>query len=176
MKAVSIVLAIGTAIILGALINLGIAAFYPAPQSPTYPNYPVEPAIAPCAKGDMQCLQENSTTQAQYQAQQNAYNAAEQSYEDAMSHYNRNVFIIANILGIIIFLIGFFIVLYVDLASQGVPIGIMIAGLWSIIYGYGRGWGSIDDKLKFVVGLIVAVIVIGGSMWLIQHRAKHNRA
>jgi len=33
---------------------------------------------------------------------------------------------------------------------MGAPIGIMLAGLWGILYGYGRGWGSIDDQLKFL--------------------------
>jgi hydrogenase/urease accessory protein HupE len=52
------------------------------------------------------------------------------------------------------------------------PIGIMIAGLWSIMYGYARGWGSVDDQLKFFIGLVIAALVIGGSMWLIERHAK----
>jgi heme/copper-type cytochrome/quinol oxidase subunit 4 len=175
MKAVSIVLAIGTAIILGALINLGIAAFYPAPQYPAYPIYPVEPAAAPCPSNDVKCIQTNASSTATYQAQQDAYNQANQAYQDASSIYNRNLFVIANVIGIIVFLLGFFLVLYGGLASQGVPIGIMVAGLWSIIYGYARSWGSIDDKMKFIVGLVIAAIVIGGSMWLMQRHAKSGK-
>jgi heme/copper-type cytochrome/quinol oxidase subunit 4 len=172
MKIVNIVLAIGTAIILGALINLGIAAFYPAPQYPNPVPYPASPAVLPCPSADTQCFTENSSTEAQYQAQMDAYNAQVQAADDAMNVYNTNVFIIANVLGIIIFLVGFLVVLYAALASQGVPIGIMIAGLWSIIYGYGRGWGSVDDQLKFFIGLVIALIVIGGSMWLMQKHAQ----
>lgn len=167
MKIVNVVLAIGTLIILGALITLGIKAFYPEPIPPTYPNYPVAPA--PCAASDTQCTNAQNT---EYQAQQTQYQQADQVYEDQMAVYDRNVFILANVIGIIVFVIGFFIVLYAGLASQGVPVGIMMAGLWGIIYGYGRGWGSIDDRLKFFVGLVVAVLVIGGSMWLMQRREK----
>ena len=43
MKVVNFVLGLGTAIILAALITLGIKAFYPEPVAPTYPN------IAPSA-------------------------------------------------------------------------------------------------------------------------------
>jgi len=59
-----------------------------------------------------------------------------------------------------------------SIVAQSVPIGIMIAGLWSIIYGYMRGWGSTNDQLKFFVGLVIAALVIGGSIWLIERYQK----
>lgn len=172
MKIVNVILSIGTLIIVGALIALGIAAFYPAPQYPNSPSYPMEPV--PCASGDVQCLKNNSTSIAQYNQQTQEFQAAQDNYNNEIKIYDRNLFIIANIVGIIVFVVGFFLVLYAKLADQGVPIGIMMAGLWSVIYGYGRGWGSIDDRLKFVVGLIVAIIILGGSVWLMQRRAKRG--
>jgi len=172
MKIVNIVLGIATAVILGALIALGIAAFYPEPVAPTYPAYPPSAPVAPCASGDSQCLQQNQQIEAQQQAAQDQFNAQEQAYEDAMQVYNRNLFIIANVIGVIIFAIGFWLIFGATVSSLGVPIGMMLAGLWSIVYGYARGWGSIDDQLKFFVRLVIAVLVIGGSMWLMQRREK----
>jgi len=64
--------------------------------------------------------------------------------------YNKNVFIAANIIGILIFIIGFFIVLYTTIADQGAPIGICLPDCGAFSNGYGRGWGSIDDQLKFL--------------------------
>jgi heme/copper-type cytochrome/quinol oxidase subunit 4 len=110
----------------------------------------------------------------QQQTAQDQYNNAETAYESAISVYNKNLFIIANIVGIIFFALGFWLVFGVTLASNAVPAGIMIAGLWSIMYGYMRGWGSVDDQLKFFVGLVIAVLVIGGSMWLIQRYQKNH--
>jgi hypothetical protein len=168
MKVVNVVLGIATAIILGALINLGIKAFYPEPIAPTYPdNYPV--AATPCASNDTKCQVQQTTIANQQQA---IYQEQDQAYETQMQIYDRNLFIIANIIGILIFAIGFWLIFGAIVTSQGVPIGIMLAGLWSIIYGYARGWGSIDDQLKFFVGLIIAIIVIGGSMWLMQRYQK----
>lgn len=171
MKIVNIILGIATAIILGALINLGIAAFYPAPVAPTFSNTPV---AAPCpgtmALGTTQ--QCNQQIQAQQQAAQNEFNTEQTAYENQMSIYDKNLFIIANIVGVIVFAVGFWLVFATALASQSVPIGMMLAGLWGIIYGYARGWGSIDDQLKFFVGLVLAAIVLGGSMWLLQRRQK----
>jgi Flp pilus assembly protein TadB len=176
MKIVNFVLGLGTAFILAALITLGIKAFYPEPVAPTYPNIPPSVPVAPCASADIQCQQNNAQLEAQSQAQQTAaqdqFNQQEDGYTTAMQMYDRNLFIIANIVGIVVFAIGFWMLFATAVAAQSVPIGIMIAGLWSIIYGYGRGWGSVGDQLKFFIGLIIAVLVIGGSMWLIQRYAK----
>lgn len=166
MKMVNFVLGLATAIILAALIGLGIAAFYPAPVGPTYPN---APAVT-CAPSDTACI---SLQDEQQQAAQNTFNQEETAYESAMSVHDRNLFIIANIIGIIVFAVGFWLVFGgFALASQSVPVGIMLAGLWSIMYGYVRGWGSVDDQLKFFIGLVIGVLVIGGSMWLVQRHQK----
>lgn len=175
MKIVNIILGLGTAIILGALINLGIRAFYPEPVAPDY-GAMVAPVAAPypgpCAAGDKACAASVNAYNAEQQQQQAAFNAKQQEYQDATNLYNRNVFIIANVVGIVVFITGFWLVFVTALATQSVPIGIMTAGLWGIIYGYARGWGSIDDRLKFFVGLVVAALVIGGSVWLIQRYQK----
>jgi len=177
MKVVNFVLGLATAIILGALINLGIAAFYPAPVAPSYPNTTVVAPIVPCASADTACMQNNTKIEAQQQGAQDQYNNAETAYENALGVYNRNLFIIANIVGIIVFAVGFWLIFGAwgaALASYAVPIGMMLAGLWSIIYGYARGWGSVDDQLKFFIGLVIAVLMIGGSMWLIERYQKNR--
>ncbi len=167
MKVVNFVLGLATAVILAALINLGIKAFYPEPVAPTYPNYPA--AAAPCAINDIQCQKGQADISNQQQA---TFNRQEQAYTDQMKVYNKNLFIIANIIGIVVFAIGFWLIFGVALASYAVPVGIMLAGVWSIMYGYARGWGSIDDQLKFFIGLVIAVLVIGGSAWLMQRYQK----
>jgi hypothetical protein len=172
MKVVNFVLGLATAVILAALITLGIAAFYPAPVAPSYPNTAVVAPVAPCPSNDTACFSNNTKIEAQQQAAQDQYNNAETAYESAMGVYNRNLFIIANIIGIVMFAVGFWLVFGVALASNAVPVGIMLAGLWSVVYGYARGWGSVDDQLKFFIGLVIAVLIIGGSMWLIQRHQK----
>jgi heme/copper-type cytochrome/quinol oxidase subunit 4 len=176
MKIVNFVLGLATAVILGALINLGIAAFYPAPVAPSYPNTAVVAPVAPCPSADTACMQNNAKIEVQQQAAQDQYNNAETAYENATSVYDRNIFIIANIIGIVVFAIGFWLIFGITLASNAVPVGIMLAGLWSIIYGYARGWGSVDDQLKFFIGLVIAVLIIGGSMWLIQRYQNNHSA
>ncbi len=172
MKIVNLVLGLGTVIIVGALITLGIKAFYPEPISPMYPNAPVAYPVQPCATSDVSCQKiQSAATQAQ-QAAQDQFNAAQTAYENQMQVYNRNLFIIANIIGILVFALGFWLIFGTALAAQSVPIGIMAAGLWGIIYGYMRGWDSINDQLKFFIGLVIAVMVLGGSMWLMERKKK----
>ena len=176
MKIVNIILGLAAAIILGALINLGIKAFYPEPVSPQYPNMAV-PAYPtqPCATADVACQKTQSETIKIQQVQQDKFNVDQQAYQDAMKVYNKNLFIVANIIGIIVFAIGFLMVIFaIGIAARGVPIGVMLAGLWSILYGYGRGWDSINDQLKFFVGLVIALLILGGSMWLLERHARRE--
>jgi len=175
MKVVNFVLGLAAAVILAALIALGIAAFYPAPVEPAYPTTAVVAPVVPCPSNDTACAANDAKIEAQQQASQDQYNSAETAYTNAMQVYDKNLFIIANIVGIIVFAAGFWLIFGgIALASNAVPVGMMLAGLWSIVYGYVRGWGSVDDQLKFFIGLVIAVLVIGGSMWLMQRYQKNH--
>ncbi|MDR3582268.1 MAG: hypothetical protein P4L67_03265, partial [Candidatus Pacebacteria bacterium] len=81
MKAINIVMGLATAIILGALINLGIKAFYPEPVSPNYVSYPAMATVVPCASNDTACMQANKQADLQQQAAQTQFNQQEQAYE-----------------------------------------------------------------------------------------------
>ncbi|MDP2598958.1 MAG: hypothetical protein Q8P49_03955 [Candidatus Liptonbacteria bacterium] len=178
MKIVNIILGLGTAIIVGALINLGIRAFYPEPQMPSYnirTKAMVAPYPTPCAAGDKECVTKNDAYNLDQRKQQSLMQGEQQAYEARMRVYNSNLFIIANVAGIAIFIVGFWLLFSTTIAAQSVPIGIMMSGLYGIIYGYARGWGSTNDQLKFFVGLLVAALVIGGSIWLIDRYHKKRK-
>lgn len=177
MKIVNVILGLGAAIIVGALINLGIKAFHPQPASPDY-SYP---KIAPmpygefnCDKADAKCITDRDAYYKNEQVRQDEFQKAQKEYDAKMGVYNRDVFVIANIVGIAVFIVGFWLLFATAIVSESVPIGIMIAGLYGIIYGYAIGWNSTDDRLKFFVGLAVAVLVIGGSIWLMQRYGKKS--
>jgi heme/copper-type cytochrome/quinol oxidase subunit 4 len=178
MKIVNIILGIGTAVILGALINLGIRAFHPGPVGPDYSRVVTAavamPSAEPCATGDKACYAKIDALNQEQQKQQDEFNKEQQQYEDLLKVYDRDVFIIANIAGIVIFVAGFWLLFATEVAAQSVPIGVMIAGLYGIIYGYAVGWGSTNDQLKFFIGLAIAVLVIGGSMWLMKRYQKNS--
>ena len=89
-----------------------------------------------------------------------------------MKVYNLNYFIIANVVGLLVFIGCFLLLFKASVPAQSIPIGGMVAGFLSILSGYLYGWYSVDDRLKFFIGLIIAAILIGGSMWLVQRYAK----
>ncbi|HUZ93066.1 MAG TPA: hypothetical protein VNG29_03685 [Candidatus Paceibacterota bacterium] len=174
MKIVNFILGLGTAIIIGALIQLGIQAFNPAPVPPQYPNYPVAVPYVNCTPSDAQCIAQQKTANEAQQAAQSRYNTAQDAYTVAMKIYGYYAFVAANVAGIAVFVFGFWLLFATALTARSVPIGIMVSGLYAIIYGYARGWGSVGDQPKFFVGLVIAAIVIGGSMWLMQRHAKEE--
>ncbi|MEA3515090.1 MAG: hypothetical protein U9R34_06425 [Nanoarchaeota archaeon] len=76
-------------------------------------------------------------------------------YEDGNETYNRDVFIIAAIIGLITMLIGGFI-----LKHESVSPGVMGGGLITIIYGVIRYWEYAGDKLRVIIlGIILAMLI-----------------
>lgn len=175
MKTINVVIGIATAIIVGSLIVLGIRAFHPAPEAPEYPSFvKFTPYVEECVAGDKECITKRNEANREQQIIQAEYDKKFQEWTETMKIYNRDVFLIANIIGILVFIGGFLIVFKTKIGSHGAPIGMMLAGLWGIFYGYMRGWDSTDDQLKFFVGLVIAVLVIGGSMWLLERYRKSH--
>src|SRR5258708_904958 len=107
MKIIHIILGLGTAIIVGALINLGIKAFHPEPISPYENYYPKAPMMAPpdlpCAKDDTACIAKRDAYYGEQQKENDLQQAKQQDYDNAMRAYNSDLFIIANLAGIAVF-------------------------------------------------------------------------
>jgi len=162
MKIINTALGIGTAFVVSCLVALGIAAFYPSPTMPTMDAL-AEAAYTQCAANDAACMAARAQARQQEDAKQ-------QTYRDHSRLYARNFFYIANCLGVLVFVAGMLLVLGGRLAGAGIPVGLMFAGFWIMLYGYGRGWAGIGTKTMFFIGLLLAFVVLGGSGWLLQRR------
>jgi len=177
----NVLLGLATVVIVVSLINLGIKAFHPEPERPEYPigtrfSGPYSGSLT-CESGDQKCLEIRNqylADDAEARAAQEEFDRNQRAYEEAMRLYNRDYFVAANVVGILIFILGFFLLFRTALASQGMMIGIMMAGLAAVIEGYARGWNSTNDQLKFFVGLVIAILIIGGSTWLMQRYFKQR--
>ena len=162
-KIINVALGIGTAFVISSLVALGIAAFYPSPTMPSAGDLVVEASYTQCAANDAACIAARTQARKKEDAQQKAY-------RDNSRLYGRNFFYIANLLGALVFAAGMLLVLSGRLAGGGIPVGLMFAGFWIMLYGYGRGWDGVGTKTMFFVGLLLAAIVLGGSGWLLQRR------
>ena len=76
-------------------------------------------------------------------------------FESVHNLYNRNVFIILIIVGIISIIIGFLIG-----QSEAVSSGLSFGGILSLIIGTIRYWSGMDDYLRFIIlGAALAVLI-----------------
>lgn len=125
-------------IALALFIGLGIAAFY---TEPTYPNnsYPV------CS--EKMTASENQAANDKYQKIQDEYMSKEQAYSKVVSS-------ICLVYALILLIVG---MVYVHKLAE-IADGIVLGGIFSILYGLGRGIGSADPK--FIFGLVTVVLVV----------------
>ena len=75
-------------------------------------------------------------------------------FNDEMSVYNRNVFIILSIAGLIS------IVISLLLNNYAVVNGLMFGGIINIFVGIVRYWSDMDEYLRFIIsGIILAILI-----------------
>lgn len=85
-----------------------------------------------------------------------------EDFDKAREKYNRNVFIVATGIGIIILIVGF------ALKMASVSAGLMGGGVLTILYGIIRYWTDLPDYGRFIIlGIILAILI-----WLGYKRIK----
>lgn len=155
------------AIILVLFIAYGINTFY---KSPKYEDFCSEDIVKKQAYSDDECLAlggkwEQSTTrpleaglepkEATTEGWCDVQYTCGKEYGDAREIYNRDVFFISLVAGLIALIIGGII-----LKLESVSIGIMGGGVLTIIYGTIRYWGDMSDVYRFIIlGAVLGVLI-----------------
>lgn len=93
----------------------------------------------------------------------NATYTCQQNYDDARSVYNRNVFIILVVLGVVVLALGAFLT-----ASSVVSLGLSFGGVLSLIIGAARYWSDMHD----IVRVIVLACALGALIWIGVRKIK----
>jgi uncharacterized membrane protein len=152
-KVLNGVFGIGIAVVVYILVLLGIQAFYPEPLYEDFCNqtmYAQPMGFAKCT---------DNMTVGECRKNTDAYDkemmACQKDYDKTMEIYNRNFFMISSILGLIIVIIAFFLMNLTNISA-----GVACSGIVLIMWAFMRGWRSTDNKLKFFIGLIIAIAVI----------------
>ncbi len=146
------ILTIAIAIIFVLFIGYGIQTFYPAPE---YEDYCEERAI-PVARTieEAEDLEQTELFEKQKQCRDD--------FENARQSYDRIVFIITAIIGIITIAVG------VILKLESVSAGLMAGGVLTIVYGAIRYWYNMPDYIRFsLLGLVLV-----GLIWLGYKKLK----
>lgn len=131
-------------LLLALFVGIGINTFYTPPVAPEYPtelnsSYNKEPT------------QEQIILERKFEKQMQTFE------KEVMGPYSRNVSIIA-LTAAVLFLAASFV-----LEKKGVRVisdGVMLGGLFTLMYSLGRGFASQDSKYSFVAISIGLVIVL----------------
>ncbi len=152
-------------VLLAAFVGMGISAFYPQPPAPEYPAPHVEnlPAVGTVPAPE---TAEEKQTRIEFDQKQKDYQTVRQTH-------NRNVSLIALAASIIILAIG----LAFANKLQDIADGVLLGGVFTLLYGIGIGFDGGDDKYRFL--LVSAGLVIGfvlGYMKFIKPSATAKQA
>ena len=157
------ILGISIAIILALFVGYGINTFYKPPKYEDFCNESIRVKII---STEEECLsvggQWNVHPETPIGEDKpiikgfcNPNFTCEKEYRDVSEIYNRNVFIIAVIAGLISVILGGII-----LKLESVSSGVMGGGVLLIIYGTIRYWGDLADVGRFIIlGLVLAVLI-----------------
>ena len=155
---INFIIGIIIAAVLSMLLVLGLRIFIPAPEYPRY-DYAVKNP----------CLNLNNEPDC-YQRQQEESRIKQEAYEVKAKDYSGRIFIAANIMGLILLMVG--IIIFSLGLGTNIAAGIILSGGFGIIYGYTLGWSGSADAVKFVFGLVIAVLVITGGIMVNRMRAR----
>lgn len=134
---------------LGALIavfiGVGIAAFYKSPTPPEY-SFMTAP-IKPDGTQSTEDLQK-----------QRDYEAKSREFQKENEQYSKNVSIIAIAFAVALVVISLIFIEKILILSDGILLG----GIFTLVYAIFRGFGNNDEMFRFfvvAVGLLIALFV-----------------
>ncbi|MFA5003759.1 MAG: hypothetical protein WC498_00565 [Candidatus Saccharimonadales bacterium] len=130
-------------LLLAIFVGVGINTFYPGPKAPEFPielnTYGKAPEL----------------TSEQIKIQKNWDQKAAQHNKD-MRPYNRNVSILTLVSAVIFLVVSMIFEKRIKIIADGV----MLGGLFTLLYSIGRGFASENSKYVFAVVSVGLVIVL----------------
>lgn len=134
-------------LLLALFVGIGVSVFYDAPEYPEPPD-------------SMKFGTTETLTDAQQQEQE-AYNTEVEKYDTADNDYSRNVSIVLIVAAILMLVVGVGLSHKLDILSDGILLG----GVFTLIYAIGRGLSSDDEIFRFVVVTVGLVVALGLGWW-----------
>jgi hypothetical protein len=157
------------AIMIAAFIGFGVDTFYPEPDYPEYPTALDRPF--PVEKDTDELTEEEKAQQNQ---EYEEFQQKQKEYETQIKLYNRNVSIIAISLAVTILVLSIVFASRLEIISDGM----MLGGVFTLLYGIGRGFAADDSQFRFIiitVGLVVAM-TLGYIRFIKPHQEKIDPA
>lgn len=160
---------IGIIIVLNLLFNVGVSLFY---ESPAWEDFCTQEQVVPAINTQEECLNvggqwvEDGTVDAagrpvavkldiERTGYCNQYFTCQQEFDDARDVYNKTVFVVLVILGLLAIIAGFVAKQYHVVAN-----GLSLGGVVSLIIASVRYWPSAPDTIRFAILLVALAVLI----------------
>lgn len=191
MNVKNLVLGIGIFIVFMFLLHNGIRAFYDSPKYEdfckpgVFQGYYPEKSIPAYPTNCTYSVQLRTQEQTCYdQKGQPIYeydnsgcmigvkecNYCNKYFDDARNSYNKTVFVIALIVGIVVLLTG-----YLILSVEPVGSSLMASGIGAIIYGTIGNWENLGNIGRFLLLLIALVLLIWIALRLNKNLGSNSK-
>lgn len=145
--------------LLAALVfGLGVSAFYESPKMPEYPT------VLNISTKDAAMTKEQTNAQI-------SYDKSMKNYQTEVSTYTRNVSMVTLGLAVIALVVSLIFLDNIYVISNGLLLG----GVFTLIYSMIRGFMTDDTKYRFVIaliGLIIALVI--GYIKFIKPNRQNN--
>lgn len=166
MNVIKILYSIFIGILFAVLVGVGIAAFYPGPIQPEYPEV-TRPIITDEAS-ETDVIKETMITKEEVE-----YQKKWDVYQEENKIYNRNVSSIAMGFAILALVVSLWILQKVELISNGLLFG----GLQTLIYSIIRGFDAESSKYRFAVVAVsfVIALVVGYLKFIKSEQTSKTR-
>lgn len=128
-------------VLLAVFVGVGVATFYTAPKSPEYPI-------------ELNTLGKEPT--AEQLALERKYSMKMEEYNEVMKPYNRKTSLITLCAAVILLGISLIYEKRMKILAEGV----MLGGLFTLIYSLGRSFAADDTKYSFLAVTVSLVIVL----------------
>jgi hypothetical protein len=125
---------------LALFVGLGISTFYEAPKPPEFPI----------------TLESKAAQTPEDTAKIQKYDDESRNYQKVSQTYNRNVSVIALICAVVLLAVS----LAFERFNAVIANGVLLGGLFTLLYSIGRGFASQDNKMTFItvsIGLVIAI-------------------
>lgn len=188
MNVKNLVLGLGIFIVFLLMLFFGIETFYPSPKWDKFCNQSIYTQPMPYGKLDgsyynpsleeqaNSCVNQKGTPIYQYNS--TGYptsikecNMCQKEFDEAISSYDKKVFLISLIAGIIVFLIG-----YTILSIEPVGSSLMAGGIGAIVIGTARNWQNLSSIWRFLILLAALVLLIWIALRMNKNiKSTHSR-
>lgn len=130
-------------LIIALFVGMGISTFYAAP---TMPDYPIQTAPA----------MDSSPESKEFIKTQQEYDEKYKKFDKESQVYHRNVSIISLVGAVALVALG----LVSERKNRVIANGILMGGIFVLIYSIGRGVASTDTKYTFIAVCISLAVVL----------------